>query len=64
MATDNVKFRKPVVPGDQLIMEVEVVKDRSKIAQIRAVSKVNGEVVARGGYGILFYRRFLFRLLR
>lgn len=46
MATDNVKFRKPVVPGDQLIMEVEVVKDRSKIAQIRAVSRVNGEVVA------------------
>ncbi len=46
MATDNVKFRKPVVPGDQLIMEVEVIKDRSKIAQIRAVSKVNGEVVA------------------
>ena len=46
MATDNVKFRKPVVPGDQLIMEVEVVKDKSKFAQLRAVAKVNGEVAA------------------
>ncbi len=46
MATDNVKFRRPVVPGDQLIMEVEVVKDKSKFAQLRAVAKVNGEVAA------------------
>lgn len=46
MATDKVKFRKPVVPGDQLIMEVEVIKDRSRIAQVRAVSKVNEDVVA------------------
>ncbi len=45
MATDNVKFRKVVTPGDQLMMEVEVVKDRTKIAQVHAVGKVNGEVV-------------------
>lgn len=46
MAADNVKFRKVVVPGDQLIMEVEVIRDKSRIAQVRAVSKVNEEVVA------------------
>ncbi|HLF18244.1 MAG TPA: UDP-3-O-acyl-N-acetylglucosamine deacetylase [Candidatus Omnitrophota bacterium] len=46
MAVDNVKFRKVVVPGDQLMMEVEVVKDKAKIAQIHAVSKVGDEVVA------------------
>jgi len=45
MAADNVKFRKLVVPGDQLIMEIEVVRDGSRIAQAHAVSKVNGEVV-------------------
>jgi len=46
MAADNVKFRKVVVPGDQLIIEVEVTRDKSSIAQVRAVSKVNEEVVA------------------
>ena len=46
MAADQVKFRKVVVPGDQLMMEVEVVKDKSRITQVRAVAKVQGEIVA------------------
>lgn len=45
LSADNVKFRKVVTPGDQLVMEVEVVKDKARTAQIRAVSKVNGEIV-------------------
>ncbi len=45
MSVDNVKFRKVVVPGDQLWMEVEVVKDKQKFAQIHAQAKVNNEVV-------------------
>jgi beta-hydroxyacyl-ACP dehydratase FabZ len=32
MALDHVKFRKPVVPGDQLRMEVEMLQFRGKIA--------------------------------
>ena len=46
MAVDNVKFRKVVNPGDQLVMEIEVVRDKSRIAQTRGQAKVNGEVVA------------------
>lgn len=46
MAVDNVKFRKVVTAGDQLMMEVEVVRDRSRVTQIHAVSKVDGDVVA------------------
>jgi len=46
MSADKVKFRKPVVPGDQLVMEVEVIKDRSKIALIHAISKVGTDIVA------------------
>ena len=46
MAVDKVKFRKVVVPGDQLIMEVKVLRDREKTAQIRAQAKVDGEVAA------------------
>ncbi len=47
LSADNVKFRKVVVPGDQLIIEVEVVRDRPKTAQVRAVTKVDGEVAAQ-----------------
>ena len=46
MAMDNVKFRKPVVPGDQLVMEVEVVKVKSKTGQVRGRALVEGKVVA------------------
>lgn len=48
MALDNVKFRKPVLPGDQLVMEVEVVKLKSRTGIVRANAKVNGKVVAEG----------------
>lgn len=54
MALDNVKFRKIVVPGDQLMMEVEVTKDKSKTAQIHAVGKVNQEVVVEADMLISF----------
>ncbi|SHE87803.1 3-hydroxyacyl-[acyl-carrier-protein] dehydratase [Vibrio gazogenes DSM 21264] len=42
---DNAKFRKPVTPGDQLIVEVEFLKDRRGIALFTGVAKVDGEVV-------------------
>lgn len=46
LSADNVKFRKVVSPGDQLSMDVEVVRDRAKTAQARAVARVDGEIVA------------------
>jgi len=45
MAVNNVKFRKVVSPGDQLVMEVEVRKDRSRVAQVYGVGRVDGDVV-------------------
>ena len=45
MAVDNVKFRKVVSPGDQLVMEVEVRKDRSRVAQVHGIGRVDGDVV-------------------
>ena len=45
MAIEGVKFRKVVSPGDQLVMEVEILRDRERTAQIRGVGKVDGEVV-------------------
>jgi UDP-3-O-[3-hydroxymyristoyl] N-acetylglucosamine deacetylase/3-hydroxyacyl-[acyl-carrier-protein] dehydratase len=46
MSIDNIKFRKPVRPGDQLVFEVEMVQVRGKIAKTRGVARVDGEVVA------------------
>ncbi|MDX2120637.1 MAG: 3-hydroxyacyl-ACP dehydratase FabZ [Gemmatimonadota bacterium] len=45
MALDAVKFRKPVVPGDQLRMEVEMLQFRGKIARMKGVATVEGQVV-------------------
>ena len=44
MSLDNVKFRRPVVPGDQLRMEVEMLQFRGKIAKMKGVARVDGQV--------------------
>lgn len=46
MAANNIKFRKTVVPGDQLVLEVDVVKLRSKTGQVHTQALVQGKVVA------------------
>lgn len=43
---DRCKFRKPVVPGDQLVIEVEMLSIRSRISKCRATARVNDVVVA------------------
>jgi UDP-3-O-[3-hydroxymyristoyl] N-acetylglucosamine deacetylase/3-hydroxyacyl-[acyl-carrier-protein] dehydratase len=45
MSIDNAKFRKPVVPGDQLVMEIKVGKIRSRAGQLFGQATVEGEVV-------------------
>ena len=45
MAIDEVKFRKVVSPGDQLVMEIEVVRDRERTAQVKGVARVDGDIV-------------------
>lgn len=46
MSADAVKFRKPVVPGDTLFIEVELVQQKRNIAKARARCLVNQEVVS------------------
>jgi UDP-3-O-[3-hydroxymyristoyl] N-acetylglucosamine deacetylase/3-hydroxyacyl-[acyl-carrier-protein] dehydratase len=46
MAADNVKWRRPVVPGDVLIMEIELTKARGKIGKAKCLCKVAGEIVS------------------
>ena len=42
---DNVKFRKPVKPGDQLRFELEVMAMRGPLCKMRGVARVDGDVV-------------------
>ncbi|MCK8824269.1 3-hydroxyacyl-ACP dehydratase FabZ [Fuchsiella alkaliacetigena] len=43
---DKARFRKPVVPGDQLIIKAEVLKLRGRIGKIAAEASVEDKVVA------------------
>lgn len=43
---DKARFRKPVVPGDQLMMEVTVLQKRAGTAKLSGVARVDGNVVA------------------
>ncbi|MFH0912685.1 MAG: UDP-3-O-acyl-N-acetylglucosamine deacetylase [Candidatus Omnitrophota bacterium] len=46
MSIDKVKFRKPVVPGDQVILEVQAGKVKSRTGQVHARALVDGKLVA------------------
>ncbi len=46
MSAENVKWRKPVRPGDTLIIEVDMTKSRGKIGKAKGVCTVDGETVS------------------
>ena len=47
---DKMRFRRPVVPGDQLVTEVTLTKRKGDIGRVAVVGKVDGQVVAEGVY--------------
>jgi len=46
MALDNVKWRRPVVPGDQIVFELEMVQFRRHVCRMKGRGLVDGHVVA------------------
>jgi len=46
MSAQQVKWRKPVHPGDALVIEVELRKVRGKIGKAKGVCKVQGDIVS------------------
>ena len=46
MGMDKVRFRKPVVPGDQLVLEIGIIKARAKALKISAAATVDGQLAA------------------
>ena len=47
-AIDEVRFKRPVVPGDQVVTTVELLSGRRGIWKIKAQSRVEGKLVCRG----------------
>ncbi len=46
LGIDNVRFRKPVIPGDQLRLELEITKHRQSIWGFKGKALVDGNLVA------------------
>src|SRR3982751_3653731 len=46
VAIENARFRRPVVPGDTLRMEMKILKRKASVAKMSGVATVDGVVVA------------------
>jgi UDP-3-O-[3-hydroxymyristoyl] N-acetylglucosamine deacetylase/3-hydroxyacyl-[acyl-carrier-protein] dehydratase len=57
MSADNVKWRRPVLPGDTLFIESEILKVRGTIGQTRCRCLVNGDVVSEAELKFLLLDR-------
>lgn len=44
---DDVKFRRPVVPGDQLVLEAETIRVKARTGYVRCRASVNDQLVAQ-----------------
>jgi 3-hydroxyacyl-[acyl-carrier-protein] dehydratase len=57
MTIENAKFRKPVVPGDQMRVHVVREKKRGNIWKFHAEAKVDGKIVAESSYAAMILDR-------
>lgn len=46
-AINNCKFRRPVVPGDQLIMEVQITAVKRQFITMKSIARVDGQVTCQ-----------------
>jgi 3-hydroxyacyl-[acyl-carrier-protein] dehydratase len=49
-SVDNVRFKRPVVPGDQLMLECEIVRTIRNIWKFKGVARVGGEVATEAEF--------------
>ncbi len=50
MSIDNAKFRRPIVPGDQVIMDIKVLKQRGNVWKFSGSATVDGKVVSEAEF--------------
>jgi len=48
MGIERVRYRRPVHPGDVVVIEATVRRLRSRMGQLKGVARVNGRVVVEG----------------
>ncbi|CAK7191880.1 3-hydroxyacyl-[acyl-carrier-protein] dehydratase FabZ [Commensalibacter sp. Nvir] len=53
MTIDNAKFRRPVVPGDQLKIYVEKERHRANVWKFKGIAKVNNVSVAEANFSAM-----------
>ncbi len=56
MTIDNAKFRRPVVPGDQLRIHVDKERNRGNVWKFRGVARVDGVAVAEATFSAMIMR--------
>lgn len=57
MSAESVRWRKPVRPGDVLVIEVELTKSRGKIGKAKGVCSVDGETVSEAEVTFMLFDR-------
>jgi 3-hydroxyacyl-[acyl-carrier-protein] dehydratase len=50
LSIEKAKFRQPVFPGDQLVMDIKTLQQRGTVWKFSGTAKVNGKVVAEAGF--------------
>ncbi len=43
---DNARFRRMIVPGDQIILEIEVMRLKGSVGRVRGIAKVDDQIAA------------------
>ncbi len=54
---EKARLRKPVVPGDQMIIKARILKIRGKIGKAQAEARVDDELVAEANFGFVVTER-------
>ncbi len=53
MTIDNARFRKPVTPGDSMIIEVKKLRSRGSVWKFEGVAKVGDDICAEATFGAM-----------
>ncbi|MGA2176187.1 MAG: bifunctional UDP-3-O-[3-hydroxymyristoyl] N-acetylglucosamine deacetylase/3-hydroxyacyl-ACP dehydratase [Verrucomicrobiota bacterium] len=57
MSAESVRWRKPVRPGDTMIIDVELTKSRGKVGKAKGTCLVNGETVSEAEVTFMLFDR-------
>jgi 3-hydroxyacyl-[acyl-carrier-protein] dehydratase len=57
MGIDGARFRRPVVPGDRLELEVELTKAKSTVWKMQGTARVDGQIVAEAEFMAMLAER-------